>query len=56
MTGGGRRSTGSRSAAADNKRWDGEEDLVESGIPLRSPFSATRSPITPGLKSRNRME
>lgn len=57
MTGGGRRSTAPRSATGDGKRWDGEEDLVESGLPLRSPFvSATRSPVTPGLKSRSRME
>jgi etoposide-induced 2.4 mRNA len=53
---GGRRSHGSRSAAADSKQWDGEEDHVESGIPLRSPLIlASRSPLTPGLKSRMRM-
>jgi etoposide-induced 2.4 mRNA len=54
---GGRRSSISRSAAPDSRQWDGEDDHVESGIPLRSPFIlANRSPLTPGLKSKMRVD
>src|ERR1700743_851103 len=56
VTSGGK-SEGSRSSRAHGKQGDGEEDHVESGLPLRSPFIiASRSPRAPGLKSKMRMD